>query len=274
MNELIWRHGVAPYQVAVIHGGPGAPGSAGLLARELSNHRGILEPWQSAPTVDGQVDELNSQLNSMAAPPVVLVGWSWGAMLSLFFVAKYPQMVSKLILVGSGPFEDHYAANICTLRMSRLTEEERAEADKITIELADEKNERKDELLARMGDLFTSTDDFEPVDILDERMQCDYAVHRSVWDDAQARRRRGEFLEIIRGLQCPVVALHGDYDSHPADGVSKPLDALQSFRFYLLNNCGHRPWVERQARGEFFRIIGKELDEILPPPMMKSSLAI
>lgn len=273
MSELIWRHGPAPYQVAVIHGGPGAPGSAGLLARELSKHRGILEPWQSALTVDGQVEELCAQLNNMAAPPVVLIGWSWGAMLALFFAAKYPQMVSKLILVGSGPFDAQYAANIRDVRMSRLTDEQRAEADKITIELADEQSERKDELLARMGDLFTRTDDFEPVDMQDERMQCDYAVHRGVWDDAKSRRERGEFLEIIRGLQCPVVALHGDYDSHPADGVAKPLSTLSNFRFHLLKNCGHRPWVERQARDEFFRIVGQELDEVLPP-IQDDALAI
>lgn len=272
MNELIWRHGAAPYQVAVIHGGPGAPGSAGLLARELSRHRGILEPWQSAPTVDSQVDELYAQLNSMAAPPVVLIGWSWGAMLSLFFVAKYPQLVSKLILVGSGPYEEHYATNIKDVRMSRLTEEERAEADKITVDLQDENNEHKDELLARMGDLFTRSDDFEPVDMQDERMQCDYAVHRSVWIDAKVRRENGEFLEIIRAIQCPVVALHGDYDSHPADGVAKPMSALQNFKFHLLKNCGHRPWVERQAKDEFFRIVGQELDEVLPP--IEDALAI
>jgi pimeloyl-ACP methyl ester carboxylesterase len=59
-----------------------------------------------------------------------------------------------------------------------------------------------------------------------------------------------------------VIAIHGDYDPHPAEGVQEPLAAtLQSFRFILLKNCGHMPWIERQARTEFYAILKKELSK-------------
>jgi pimeloyl-ACP methyl ester carboxylesterase len=58
-----------------------------------------------------------------------------------------------------------------------------------------------------------------------------------------------------------VVAIHGDYDPHPAEGVEKPLDSvLRRFRFVLLKNCGHRPWAERQARDAFYRVLEEELE--------------
>lgn len=33
-----------PFKIAVIHGGPGAPGEMAPVARELSSVRGVLEP--------------------------------------------------------------------------------------------------------------------------------------------------------------------------------------------------------------------------------------
>jgi pimeloyl-ACP methyl ester carboxylesterase len=63
-----------------------------------------------------------------------------------------------------------------------------------------------------------------------------------------------------RDIQCPVVAIHGDYDSHPAAEVERPLSTVvRDFRFFLLRNCGHKPWIERQARELFFAILEGEL---------------
>src|SRR5512137_2939999 len=99
-----WGHG--PYSLAVIHGGPGAPGEMAPVARELSAFRGILEPFQTATTIDQQVLELRSVLEEEAQVPVTLVGFSWGAFLSWMTAARYPSLVSKLILVSAPPFEE------------------------------------------------------------------------------------------------------------------------------------------------------------------------
>ena len=99
-------YGSAPYTVAVIHGGPGAPGEMAPVARELSPFRGILEPLQTAATLEGQVQELKALLEKKGALPVTLIGFSWGAMLSFIFTARYPSSVKKLILIGSGVYEE------------------------------------------------------------------------------------------------------------------------------------------------------------------------
>jgi hypothetical protein len=46
MNNLR-IYGTAPYRLAVIHGGPGAPGEMAPMARELSPNIGVLEPLLS-----------------------------------------------------------------------------------------------------------------------------------------------------------------------------------------------------------------------------------
>jgi pimeloyl-ACP methyl ester carboxylesterase len=56
-----------------------------------------------------------------------------------------------------------------------------------------------------------------------------------------------------------VVAIHGDYDPHPFQGVKKPLSGiLKDFRFILLKNCGHTPWIEKKAVNEFYRVLRAE----------------
>jgi pimeloyl-ACP methyl ester carboxylesterase len=62
-------------------------------------------------------------------------------------------------------------------------------------------------------------------------------------------------------VKCPVVAIHGDYDPHPPEGIRLPLSQiLQDFRFILLKNCGHKPWIEKMAKERFFEILETETD--------------
>ncbi len=76
------------------------------VARELSAAAGVLEPLQTAGSVTGQVEELRSVLEENAALPVTLIGFSWGAWLATILAALHPHCLSRLILVGSGPFEE------------------------------------------------------------------------------------------------------------------------------------------------------------------------
>ena len=122
------KYGTKPFNVAVIHGGPGTPGEMAPVARELSSVRGVLEPLQTATTVEGQVQELKAVLEKNGDLPVTLIGFSWGAMLSSIFTAHYPSFVTKLILIGSGVYEEKYATDLMKTRLSRLSEEERGRA--------------------------------------------------------------------------------------------------------------------------------------------------
>ena len=133
MNNLR-TYGQRPYGVAVIHGGPGAPGEMAPVARELSKSVGVMEPLQTKKTLEGQVRELFAVITKHGDIPVTLVGWSWGAWLGFIVAARHPTLVKKLVLIGSGAFEEKYAANIVGDRLTRLTEAERVEAlvDQIT----------------------------------------------------------------------------------------------------------------------------------------------
>ncbi len=230
------------------------------VARELASGWGILEPIQTALSAEGQVEELRTLVEKEADLPVTLIGFSWGAWLSFIFAANYPAFVRKLILVGSGPYEEKYAARIQETRLSRLSEEERTEAESLIEVLSNPEAGDRGSAFARFGALSSKTDAYDPIMYESEVIDCRVDVFQSVWKDAAKLRRSGKLLKLGRHIECPVVAIHGDYDPHPAEGVQKPLSAtLKSFRFILLENCGHMPWVEREAKEEFFRILKEEL---------------
>jgi len=82
------------------------------------------------------------------------------------------------------------------------------------------------------------------------------------WKEAAALRESGELLGFADRIICPVVAIHGEYDPHPVDGVKLSLrNKFKDFIMYTLGKCGHSPWKEKHAYQEFYEILGKELEE-------------
>ena len=94
-------YGKAPFNVAIIHGGPGAAGEMAPVARELAPDWGVLEPIQTATSLQGQVEELRAILEKNGDLPAILIGFSWRAWLSFIVAAKYPEIAKKVVLIGS-----------------------------------------------------------------------------------------------------------------------------------------------------------------------------
>ncbi|MFA6225202.1 MAG: alpha/beta hydrolase [Methanoregula sp.] len=230
------------------------------VARELSQVKCVLEPFQTEMSLEGQIQELREVLSEHGQVPGTLIGFSWGAFLSWMVAARYPARVRKLILVSSAPFEEQYAASITKTLLYRLKAPERAEAQALLKQIDDPSTPNKDTLLGRLGCLLAIADVFDPITLEDEAFHYPYDIFKRVWDEAAEQRRSMALLRMAHSIKCPVVAIHGDYDPHPAKGVNDPLAReLSDFKFILLEKCGHRPWIERNAAEEFFGILAKEI---------------
>ena len=251
-------YGREPFAVAVVHGGPGAPGEMGEVARELSSAVGVLEPLQTEDTVRGQVEELKAVLEAKGTLPITLIGFSWGAWLSCILAASFPRCVGKLILVGSGPFREEEAAGISTTRLGRLEEEDRREAERLMKPL-NVPFLGNDAILERFGRLLSKADAYDPLPESGEPLPVSLELHQKVWSEASRLRSSGELLRLAGEVLCPVLAIHGDYDPHPAEAIKNLSDLFHDFRFILLEKCGHRPWLERHARDRFFEILRAEV---------------
>ncbi|MFH1842558.1 MAG: alpha/beta hydrolase [bacterium] len=270
-------HGETPFRVMVVHGGPGAAGEMAPVAQVLVSGNagpaagtgvsGVLEPLQTAPTLAGQVEELRAILLTHGQPPLTVIGFSWGAWLSFLLASQFPELVAKLILVGSGPFEEQYVAAISDTRRQRLDVAEREEFDTILADLERVAPERTDpdlrtKLINHLGILANKADQYDPVaDPATNAFPVEIRGELfAAWPEGAALRKSGELLAAGEQIGCPVLAIHGEYDPHPAAGVSQPLvRVIEDFRFVLLPACGHKPWIERQAREAFYRLLAAEL---------------
>ncbi len=230
------------------------------VAKVLAERRGVLEPLQTSTSMDGQVRELRSVLQQNTSEPVTIIGSSWGAMLGFLLAAHHPEMVRKLILVGSGVFDQRYAQAITNTRLERLLPIQQEQAKDLACRLADPHESNKDALMAQYATLMSLADTYAPLP-LQEQEEYRFQVFNGVWEDVTQFRSDGGFLRLASRIRCPVVAIHGAYDSHPAEGVKKPLSSvLKDFDFILLQKCGHQPWLEKHAREPFFAL----LEELIP----------
>lgn len=255
-------YGSLPLTIVVVHGGPGAPGEMKPVAEELSKYFGVIEPLQTEDSIDGQIEELKKVIEGNAASPVQLIGWSWGAWLSYLLAARHPNLVKKLILVSSGPFNASYAQGIMNTRLGRLAEQERKRVEEI-IQLL-QSGKADDVTFNELGGLMDKADSYGPMlhsnDDAIEKSAVQSEIYEKVWSEADKLRSSGKLLKTGKKITCPVVAVHGDYDPHPSEGVEKSLSKiLKNFHFHLIEHCGHHPWLEKKARSRFYEILIQEL---------------
>jgi pimeloyl-ACP methyl ester carboxylesterase len=253
-------YGTAPYTIAVIHGGPGAPGEMRPVAEQLSRNVGVLEPFQQAASVKGQVEELYAIIEKNGCSPMTVIGFSWGAWLSYIFTASYPAFVKKLILISCGPFEEKDATGITDVRLRRLNTGEKKEFNSIQKALQNPSVIDKSSVFTRLGELMFKADSYDPLPYQHNVIQFDYKLFQRVWDEANELRRSGTLLHYGNNIYCPVVAVHGEYDPHPAYAIKNTLSRIcTDFRFVLLKNCGHYPWMEKLAYNEFYDVLNQEV---------------
>jgi pimeloyl-ACP methyl ester carboxylesterase len=219
-----------------------------------------LEPLQTALTLNGQAEELRRILEQHADGPVTMIGFSWGAWLGWIVAARYPDLVRKLILVSSAGFGPADAFRTQAVRWSRLGEQDRLAVQSLAEILKEPSCPEQDAALARLGAILSKADAFDPLPD-DTPVEVRANIYTQVWKEADALRNSGGLLDLGRRIHCPVVAIHGEHDSHSGEGVVKPLSGLlRNFRFISLPRCGHKPWIERQARETFFSILKQEIE--------------
>ena len=191
---VVRRWGDAAPRVFVLHGGPGAPGSAQGLARALSTRFPVAEPLQrTSGRVPLTVAQHVEDLREVCPARVALVGWSWGAMLALSFAARHPERVSALVLVGCGTYDEAARASYQRAMAQRLGEAGLAALATLSARLEHERDEAtRAALFAQLGKLAGAAQGCECVDEAHEAaLPADPRGHDETWADVKRLQRGG-----------------------------------------------------------------------------------
>ncbi|MBD3160665.1 MAG: alpha/beta fold hydrolase [Candidatus Eisenbacteria bacterium] len=251
------RHGASGARVIVLHGGPGAAGSAGPLARGLADSFRVEEPWQRGSgavplSVARHVADLHDLVRSDPAERRPgLVGESWGAMLALAYAVAHPEETGPIVLVGCGTFDPAARARLQRTLDERMDERIRERLRRLEAEGIDPA-----ERLRLRYEAIHPLYDYDPVFEEPgggEDPPFDEAAHAETWDDMLRLQADGTYPAAFRAITAPVLMIHGAHDPHPGsmirDGLSRWIPHLE---YEELPRCGHRPWAERFARERFF----------------------
>lgn len=258
MTDLVVReYGVGTGTVIAVHGGPAAAGDLAPLARTLGERWHVLEPHQRGSgdrplTVATHVQDLDDLIRTRCtAQKPVLVGHSWGAMLVLVYAAHHPLRPAALILIGCGTFSQAARAEFEAKRAARLTP-----ADLTRIAHLTETERDPNRRLAERGRVMTRVYGFDIDDGRSELAVVDAVAHQETWADMVRLTSQGIYPAAFTAITCPVLMLHGEEDPHPGRLTSEDLRPhIPHLEYREFSKCGHSPWLERQARDEFFESI-------------------
>jgi pimeloyl-ACP methyl ester carboxylesterase len=252
-NLVVREYGAGLDTVIAVHGGPAAAGDLAPLAETLGQRWHVLEPYQRGHsdqqlTVSTHVDDLDRLIRQRCARPPILVGHSWGAMLVLAYAAAHPKGPAAVALIGCGTFSDTGRSEFKARFAARLTPTDRAELAEIAHNISD-----PDRRLAAEGRVATRASGYD-LDGLGDWATVDAVAHEETWADMLRLIEAGVYPAAFAAVTCPVLMIHGTVDPHPGELTRDELRTHGVHLEYLeLPKCGHSPWLERQARGDFYR---------------------
>ena len=263
-------HGKGQPSVVVLHGGPADFGGVAELCDRMSERSASYEPFLTGTTISRQVEQTVNAIRSSCKSPVVLIGHSWGAWIALLVASGHPALVRKLVLIGAGPLEPGYVADVDATRRLRFSSPQEEQVQRLFLSLCNDSlapSEKRARLKA-LSELFMAIDNYDAVKesvVCKEPIKdCIFDIPKSYFADLMGElnliRTSGELLGRVESVRCPIIVFHGDYDPHPWQGVVEPLERIgKDFQFHKLRMCGHTPWLEKRASTEFLGLLKREL---------------
>ena len=238
--------------IVAVHGGPGAAGELAPLAESLSKTFYVFEPFQRRSSlaiklsVDDHIQDLHDLIDSLESKPV-LMGFSWGAMLSVAYAAEYPESIAAIVLIGCGTFDKATRDTLNKNLDQRLSPEQKKLMEKWP---------ETDEAFARMGREIMSAYSYELNATAIPEIEADVKGFSETWADMVRLQEEGKYPGSFSAIRRPVVLIQGDSDPHPGKAIRDSLlPHIPHLEYEELRRCGHYPWLERYAKENFLSFV-------------------
>ncbi len=253
-----WGPDTAP-PLLLLHGGPGAHHDyllpqflelAGTHAVVTYDQRGggrSRTDGTDRITADTHVADLAAVAQELLTPPLTVIGYSWGGMLALRYLAAAARdhalpAIARLVLVCPAPASPAWRASfeqaLGARNQSAWVQAERAALADSGLRDSDPAAYRQRRFELSVAGYFADPGrarDLTPFRVAER-------VQRSTWESLQ----HVDVLGDLRGVRVPTLVVHGREDPIPlasSEAVAAALDAA----LLVLDDCGHVPYVEAPA---------------------------
>ncbi len=253
-------YGKSPHHIFIIHGGPGAPGTLAALGEKLGKTYGVIEPFQTKESLEEQINELHQQINFHTDDPIILIGHSYGAILSYLFAAKFPEKIKHLIMISTSVMTYDAWEKIRPLRNTKLTEAKQAQISLLGKDFTEANFFKIGEIYDEIDNVDLDKSNYGPLSLPGYNQA---KIYNAVRPEIFELRKSGKLLAFGKQITCPTLSITGDDDIRPKEGITILETVIQKFKHIELKNCGHIPWCERQARDEFYKAIHSSIKQFI-----------
>ena len=219
-------------------------------------------------TLSSDVDDIDKVRQHFALDAPALLGHSWGTVLALEYALRFPERVSRLILMNPAPASASDAALLRTFYLAKLGPEmdrQRAIQASPAYKAGD-----PEAVAARYRIHFKPAlareQDYER---LMTRMKASFARQGSegilkawaVEDRLMAQTWQVPTYDVmpkLKALRTPTLVIYGDHDFIPPEVSQHIVAAMPQARLVTLPDCGHFSYLEcpaevRKTLDDFFR---------------------
>ena len=216
-----------------------------ILLHQRGTGKSILnEINEESINVQKYIDDLNGLYKKLGNEKLILVGHSWGGMLSFSYAANEPDKIKKIILLNTGGVSDEFYKWFGSNINMRLYPED--------IKLRIEQNENNRETLIAIWPGYF----FDREIALKTRPPLDYKFRNQKGVNPLAsgdwRKRTNDRVSKLKNYTGPVDLITGRQDPVGESVVYEAKSILPQLKFTFIEKCGHFPWIEGEKQSAIF----------------------
>jgi proline iminopeptidase len=243
----------AAERILVVHGGPGADQS--YLQPQLlhlaerfdtvfyDQRGGGRSPSSEEITWRTQVDDLGAVINELkVGPNPTIVGFSWGAVLTLLAAGQGTINPARMLLIDPAPITRAYRAQFeeefARRQSDPMVTARRAALQSSDLRTSDPAAFREQSFALSVAGYFADprrARNLTPFRVMGR-------VQQSVW----ASLGDYDLRPLLAAIRCPALVLHGRQDPVPL-ASSEDVAAGLHAKLVIIDDCGHVPYVEQPA---------------------------
>ncbi|KAB2814049.1 alpha/beta fold hydrolase [Phaeocystidibacter luteus] len=255
--------------ILLINGGPGMNCNGfdhigSILAKNhtviLYDQRGtglsVSEDLDSSDlTMEAMVEDIEAIRKHLGYEKWILMGQSFGGVLSYHYAVKYPERITAMIQSSSGGMDLEVRDKI--LVNERLTSDQRDSLTWFRERMTSNDDRYAEKYRMYLGCAYVYNDEFAP--IIGERLaEANLDVNRLIWADLE--RIEFDVKEEMLTFQQPVLIIQGEYDMIDISIAELQHEILPDSRLVIVPESGHYGWLDNPD--VYLSSIDQFLDEL------------
>jgi len=227
-----------------------------ILLHQRGTGNSILDKVdQEFLTVQKYIDDLNGLYKKLGNKKLILVGHSWGGMLSFSYAANEPEKVKKVILLNTGGVTDQFYTWFGSNINMRLHKED-------TDLYQEQLDNNRETLIAIWPGYF-----FDRNIAIKTRPELDYKFRNQKGINAFAsgnwRERSEDRVAKLKKYKGPIDLITGRQDPVGESVVYEAKSIIPQLKYTFIEQCGHFPWIEGEKQAEtFYKLFDESINSI------------